>query len=154
MQENRNILMNIKLEATQEMDHQAHIQGHLMMLDQPSIKNNIEFASNLMQDIISHVSFIAQQTQNPAQTELQLFAEIAPKFAEVKGDQVTRLQDRQLDIEQEDNRMDTVTKLVDIESKERVEDGKLAGDILQGDINERLEVFKAEVNGANTNAGN
>jgi hypothetical protein len=151
MQENRNILMNIKLEAIPEMDHQAHIQGHLQMLAQPSIQNNIEFASNLIQDIIAHISFIAQQTQNPVQTELELFAQIAPQLANVKGDNVTRLQDRQLDIEQEDNRMKTATNLVQTESKERIEDGKLAGDIIRGDINERVEVFKTATSATNGN---
>ena len=151
MQENRNILMNIKLEAIPEMDHQAHIQGHLQMLAQPSIQNNIEFASNLIQDIIAHISFIAQQTQNPVQTELELFAQIAPQLANVKGDNVTRLQDRQLDIEQEDNRMKVATDLVQTESKERIEDGKLAGDIIRGDINERVEVFKTATSATNGN---
>ena len=154
MQENRNILMNIKLEAIEGMDHQAHIAGHLMMLKQPSIVNNIEFASNLMQDLIAHVSFLAKQSPNPTLTELEMFEQLAPHLAIIKGDSVTRLQDKQLDIEQEDNRMGHAVDLTATESKERIEDGKLAGDILQGDINERLEVFKTTTGATDTNTRN
>ena len=107
-----------------------------------------------MKDIISHISFVAQQTQNPAQTELQMFASIAPQLAIVKGDQTTRLQDRQLDIAQEDNRMGHTVDLVEAESKERIEDGKLEGDIQQRDLNERTELFKATTGAANRKPNN
>jgi len=150
MQEHRNVLMNIKLEPIPEMNHAAHVQGHLLMLSHPAIKTNIEFASNLIQDIMGHISFIAQNTaqqtgQDPTMLELELFNQLMPQLSEVKGDPTIAAQDRQLDIEQENNRMDAVTKLTEIDSKERIEVQKEGTKLTTADINERIELFKAAI---------
>ena len=72
MMEHQKVLMNQKLVAVQDMDHQSHIEAHLLMLKHPIIAGNMEFASNLMQDIMGHLAFIAkkQSAQQAPQQQL------------------------------------------------------------------------------------
>lgn len=78
--ESRKVLQNQKLEAVKGMDHMLHIQAHLLFLKHPVVSNNIEFTSNLIQDIMGHIGFLAleqatqqQQQQMPqAQGQMQM----------------------------------------------------------------------------------
>ena len=163
MQENRNVMMNIKLVAIPEMNHEAHIQGHIAMLSHPMIKSNVEFASNLVQDIINHISLVAKQQSDqaaqagqqvdPVTIELQLFNQLLPQISVMPENPLEQLQDRQLDIDARDNEMKHVVDLIGIDSKERIEDGKLEGDIIKADINERLETVKATAAGLSRTPG-
>jgi hypothetical protein len=158
MQEHRNVLMNVKLEPIAQMNHQAHIQAHLAMINHPAIRTNLEFASNLIQDIMGHVSFeaqaMAQQSgQDPTMIEIEMFNALLPALSVVEGDPTISLQNKQLDITQERNRMDIAVDLIETESKERIEDGKLAGDIEDRTVNERIELFKTAVTSLNSKSG-
>jgi hypothetical protein len=158
MQEHRNVLMNIKLQPIPQMNHTAHIQAHLAMIKHPAISSNLEFASNLIQDIFGHVSFIAQNTaqqtgQDPTSIEMELFQQILPELEAVKGDPTIAAQHRQLDIEQEDNRMGHIVKLTEIESEERQEDRKAGLEESGMKINERVEILKTTIAGANKAKG-
>ena len=72
--EHRLVLQNQKLDAVKDMDHGIHIQAHLIMLKHPVVSNNIEFTSNLIQDIMAHIGFLAieQATQQQQQTQQQM----------------------------------------------------------------------------------
>jgi hypothetical protein len=160
LQEHRKLFMNKKLEPVKEMNHQAHLQAHLAFLKHPALQGNFEFASNLIQDIMGHISFIAQmqaeKTQGDVQAlEAQLFLELLPAITPPQGqDPTLALQQQQIDDERHDKKVKNALKAAEIESKERIEDGKLEGDMIAADINERIEKAKNTVAKTNTNSGN
>jgi len=164
LQEHRNVFMNKKLEPVAEMNHQAHLQAHLAFLKHPALQGNFEFASNLIQDIMGHISFMAQMQAQQAQQqgqqvdvmqlETDLFIQLLPNFTPPESDDPTlALQKQQLDDDKEDKQTKNALKVTEIESKERIEDGKLEGDMIKADINERLEKAKNNVAGLKGNKG-
>jgi len=132
MMEHRKLLQNQKLEPVQDMNHQAHLEMHLMMMNHPVVSNNIEFTTNLVQDMMGHIGFLARQQakaqQPPQQTpqmpgqppqqqmmpqqppaditaiELELFKKYLPEMMPPEQeDPLAELQRRQLDITEQYN---------------------------------------------------
>lgn len=166
LEEHRRVLENRKLEAVPEMNHQAHIEMHLQMLEHPFIKNNVEFASNLAQDIMSHVSMMAKlqmgmtpdqirdpqmqqggspQMQKPvdsSQLEMQMMAEIMPRMTPPEpSTSVEQLQERQLDIDEAYNKGRLANEKLKIARDAEV-------DMLEMGSKERIEKGKLEQSGA------
>ena len=162
--EHRKVLMNQKLEAVKDMNHQAHIQAHLVMLKHPVVANNIEFSSNLIQDIMGHVAFIAishaekakQQGQavDPATIELELFNQLMPQLMPPQQeDPMVKLQERQLDITERFNQgklsneqlkaeYDKLIEFVKVASAEKIAENKMQVDMEDTVINARVDLSK------------
>jgi len=167
MQEHRNVFQNKKLEPLPQMNHEAHLKAHLAFLKHPALQGNFEFASNLIQDIMGHIGFLAQQQAQQMQRqgqqvdvmviEAQLFEQMLPQFTPPQqSDPTIALQQQQLSDEREKWQGDQAIKSADIESKERIAEGKLDGSQAEADLRARIELFKTEAQGANrdTNSTN
>jgi len=125
MQENRKVLQNKMLVAIPEMDHEAHIQAHIVFLKTPYVMSSMEFAANIVQDIMNHISMLAKQQAgeggNPIPIELALFENILPELAPpTPPNPQMELQARQLDIEEKDDQMSHEIDLKEIVSKEKI----------------------------------
>ena len=154
MQEHRNVFQNKKLEPLAEMNHQAHLKAHLAFMKHPALQGNFEFSSNLIQDIMGHISFLAQAQVEQAQQqgqqvdvmeiEAQMFEQMLPQLqpAAPPPDPLAKLQQRQLDIEEADKKSKDNIAIENISSKERIADGKLDGDMQKVNVNERIESAK------------
>jgi len=166
LEEHRRVLQNQKLEAVPEMDHQIHIEMHLQMLEHPYMQQNIEFATNLAQDIMSHVSMMAklqsgmtaEQIRNPqkgqtgapqmqqpvdsAKLEAQIMREIMPRLIPPTPENpMERLQTRQLDIDEAQGKAKTATERLKISSTNEV-------DVLELGSKERIEKGKLQQDAA------
>lgn len=127
--ENRRVLENKKLEATPGMDHAAHIQAHIQFLKSPYVMSSMEFSANMVQDIMNHIVFLAEQEADktgvsPIPIELKLFEEIMPQLSPPNGPDLEALQTRQLDIDEQENKEDAAIDREQMKSKERIADNK------------------------------
>ena len=134
LEEHRQVLMNQKLEAVPEMDHQAHIQMHLQFLTNPYMQQNIEFASNVVQDIFNHVTFLskaqAQQTgQKPEYIQMQMMQQIMPQLTPPpQRNPMEELQSRQLDIEEAYNKGKLQNEQIKIQTQAKLDAEELASE--------------------------
>jgi len=127
--ENRRVLMNKKLVAVEEMNHEAHIAAHIMFLQTPYVMSRMEFAANLVQDIMNHVSMLAKQkakemNTDPVQMELKMFADIMPKLSPPQGEKIEALQARQLEEDERKNKAKEAQDAEDLAAKERMAEEK------------------------------
>tara|TARA_R110000803_G_scaffold79057_1_gene144439 strand:+ start:5516 stop:7972 length:2457 start_codon:yes stop_codon:yes gene_type:complete len=143
--EHRKVLQNSKLEAVKGMDHMIHIQAHLTLLKHPVVSNNIEFVSNLIQDIMGHIGFLAieqatiqqQQQQQAAQQGLmpqqpqapQQANQPPPGTAAIELELLTALMPQLMPPQPTDPMVELQKRQLDI--TERYNDGKISIDELQ-----------------------
>jgi len=126
MEENRKVLQNKMLVAVPEMNHEAHIKAHIMFLHTAYIRGSMEFAANLVQDIMNHISMLAKQQArgNPGlaiQIELSMFQDILPQIQpQTPPDPQVELQKEQLAIEAKDDADKHAIDRQQIESKEKI----------------------------------
>jgi hypothetical protein len=137
LEENRKVLQNQKLVAVPEMNHEAHIKAHILFLKTPYVMTSMEFAANIVQDIMGHITLLAKQKAGGSKEqaiaiELSMFEEILPQLQPPlppKSEQA-KLQERQLDIEERDDLLDASNKALEIKSKEKIAHSKNITDIL------------------------
>jgi len=60
--ENSAVIENIKLQAYPDQDHMSHIQAHISFAKLPIVQQNPDYYTNLVQNIMQHIKFIAEQT--------------------------------------------------------------------------------------------
>jgi len=160
MQEHRRVFENKKLEPLAEMNHEAHLQAHLTFLKHPALQQNFEFGSNLIQDIMGHIGFMAKAEADKTgadvmQIEAMLFEELLPHITPPQQDDPTiALQHKQLDNKATDDKEKNAIKVEDISSKERIADNKTEADMIKVDIHERIEKAKARLGPVNRNQNN
>jgi hypothetical protein len=129
MQENRKVLQNKMLVAVPEMNHEAHIKAHLLFLKTPYVMTSMEFAANIVQDIMNHISMMAKaqakgNEEAATMIELSMFQDLLPQMMPPQPpDEQAELQSRQLDIEEKDDQMDSESDEQDRQSKERIAKG-------------------------------
>jgi hypothetical protein len=160
LEEHRKVLQNKMLEAVPEMNHDVHIQMHLEFIKHPAIQQNIEFASNVAQDIMNHVKFkaamIGQQTQqDPNMLEQQMMQEVMPQLIpQQPEDPVVAAQNRQMDIDEAYNqgRLDNekrkqnmafLSDREELQSEERIAQSRIFSNDNELGVKERLETLKA-----------
>jgi hypothetical protein len=71
-QEHADVMQNKKLQAFQGQDHMTHIQSHIAFAQISIVGSNPEFLSNIIQDIMQHISFAAQEQ---VEQETQMIAQ-------------------------------------------------------------------------------
>ena len=69
--EHARVLANKKLLAMQGQNHRAHIESHILFIQNPAVSQNPEFYANVIQDIMQHVGFLAQEQAQPQQQQQQ-----------------------------------------------------------------------------------
>ena len=70
--EHARVLENKKLMAMQDQNHQAHIEAHILFVQNPAVSQNPEFYANVVQDVMQHIGFLAQsQVQGMQQQGMQ-----------------------------------------------------------------------------------
>ena len=150
MQESRKVLQNKMLVAVPEMNHEAHIKAHIMFLKTPYVMTSMEFAANIVQDIMNHISFLAKaKAGNNAEAatmiELSMFEDILPQIQPPQPpDPQVELQSRQLDIEEKDDQMDKDSDDKDRASKELIAKGdNLTKILISNDKAEKAPAPKA-----------
>jgi len=151
LQEHRRVFENKKLEPVEQMNHKAHLKAHLAFLKHPALQGNFEFAANLIQDIMGHVMFLAkqqaQQTQGDVmQIEADMFDQLMPQIIPPKDNSQIRLQERQLDIEEQAGKEKRHVDMREMGSKERIEKAKLSKDAeeLRHNANRALEQLQQD----------
>jgi predicted ATP-grasp superfamily ATP-dependent carboligase len=56
----------------QDQNHQAHIEAHILFVQNPAVSQNPEFYANVVQDVMQHIGFLAQsQVQGMQQQGMQ-----------------------------------------------------------------------------------
>ena len=126
VEENRKVLQNQMLVAVPEMNHEAHIKAHLMFLHTPYVQSRMEFAANIVQDIMNHITLLAKEKaggdeEKKIKIELSMFQQILPEIQPpTPPDPQVELQTRQLDIEAEDDAKKHANDEEERISKERI----------------------------------
>jgi len=123
--ENRRVLENKKLNAMEEMNHEAHIEAHIMFLQTPYVMSRMEFAANLVQDIMNHITMLAkqmaqQQGGDPVSIELQMLKSVMPRLAPPKGKEIEALQAQQLAEDERKHKEDEKINREELAAKERM----------------------------------
>jgi len=126
VEENKNVLQNKMLVAVPEMNHEAHIKAHIMFLHTPYVMSSMEFAANLVQDIMSHITMMAKaeaggDKDKATQIELSMFEDILPQIQPPTPPPTKQeeLATRQLDIEETDNLEKHTVDREEMDSDER-----------------------------------
>jgi len=126
-QEHADVMQNKKLQAFQGQEHMAHIQSHIIFAQIPVVGQNPEFLSNIVQDIMQHISFAAQEQveqgaqmiaqqsggQLPqeiqqqlqmriSQIESQMMGEIIPQISPQQEDPMIAMHEREMSIKEQD----------------------------------------------------
>jgi len=65
--EHARVLENKKLTAMDGQNHMAHIEAHILFVQNPAVNQNPEFYANVVQDVMQHIGFLAQQQGQQAQ---------------------------------------------------------------------------------------
>jgi len=126
------VLENKKIMAFEGQDHQAHIQAHIAFARLPTIQQNPDFYTNLVQDIMNHIKFMAQaqaqqqvmqqaqqmqgnpmvmqqlQAQIPqivTKVESQMIGQIMQQLAPQQPDPMKEMHDKEMQIKQQDSTM-------------------------------------------------
>lgn len=126
VEENRKVLQNKMLVAMPEMDHEAHIKAHIMLLHTPYVSGNMEFSANIVQDIFNHISLMAKQVsggdlKKATMIELSMMEDILPQIQpKIPPDPQVELQKEQLAIEKSDDDKKHEIDMKQIESKENI----------------------------------
>lgn len=126
VEENRKVLQNKMLTAVPEMDHESHIKAHIMFLHTPYVMGSVEFAANIVQDIMNHISMLAKQqaggnAERATMIELSMFEDILPQIIpKTPPDPQVELQKQQLSIEKSDDEQKHANDVQERISKERI----------------------------------
>lgn len=126
VEENRKVLQNKMLTAVPEMDHESHIKAHIMFLHTPYVMGSAEFAANIVQDIMNHISMLAKQqaggnAERATMIELSMFEDILPQIIpKTPPDPQVELQKQQLSIEKSDDEQKHANDVQERISKERI----------------------------------
>jgi hypothetical protein len=59
-QEHAGVMINEKLQAFPQQNHDAHIEAHIIFLQNPIVQQNPDYYTNLVQDIMNHIGHKAQ----------------------------------------------------------------------------------------------
>ncbi len=83
--EHARVLENKKLAAIDGQNHMAHIEAHILFVQNPAVNQNPEFYANIVQDVMQHIGFIAQEQsaeQSQQMQQPQLPQQIPQGFAD------------------------------------------------------------------------
>lgn len=81
-QEHAQALQGKKLQAFPGQDHESHIAAHIIFAQNPMVQGMPEFYSNILQDIMQHISFLAQEQveQEAQQMTMQMQQQMPPEM--------------------------------------------------------------------------
>lgn len=151
--EHARAIENKKLVASPEQNHQAHIQAHIAFMQLPIVQQNPDYTSNMIQDIMNHISFIAQQQAqqqmqqqmqqmqgaNPqmmqqqipamvAQIESQMIGQIMKQIAPQQPDPMVQMHDKEMQVKQQSDTMKNQTDVQKAMASEETKRMKIMSD--------------------------
>lgn len=122
-QEHARVLQNKQLQAFPGQNHEAHIAAHILFAQNPMIQQMPEFYANVVQDIMQHISFLAQEqveqeaqqmvpqfggqvppemqqqlVKRVAQAEAQLIAEVSQQLSPQQPDPMQQMHETEMEV--------------------------------------------------------
>lgn len=151
--EHAQALQGQKLQAFPGQDHEAHIASHILFAQNPMVQGMPEFYSNILQDIMQHISFMAQEQveqeaqqmtmqmggQMPPEMQQQLVKRVAQTEAQLIGEISQQLSPQQPDPMKEMHETEMEVKLRTEAQKSEDAKARIAADLEKAAMTEETK---------------